>query len=87
MTMSKDYHIVVLVAKGCEACETVKKQLKDKIAKGEVDLLDVDSELGQQLAEQLDVKAFPTFLYIEKTEKGLLVCNPETDKCIEMIKK
>jgi len=85
--MTKDYHIVILVSKDCNACKTIEEQLKDKIAKGEVDVLDVETELGQQLAEKLDVKAFPTFLYIEKTKEGLLVCNPESNKCVEMTKK
>lgn len=76
---------IVLVAEGCPHCGAVTEQARRKF--GEVTVLDVTKQdRGAQLAMKLKVRAVPTVVRVQHTEKGTKLCvldeSGETEKCV-----
>ena len=78
--------LLLLVADDCPGCREAELRYKEEIDKGNLFVLNTNTELGETVAKKLNIKTAPGILLASKTENGLLkVCNE--GECIEIEKK
>jgi len=63
----------------CPHCKAAKEKLKDKIEKGEIEVIEVDKdEFGEKVADALGIYAVPTFV-VAKDDGTACVIDHDTD--------
>jgi len=75
--------IAVVTMKGCKACEEVKEKLKGK----EGVVFYEKDEIDPGILQELEIDEFPTYLHMEQTKEGILLCNLKNDKCIVVMEE
>ena len=78
--------LVLLVEDNCPSCYEMEQAYKEEIDKGNLFVLNINTELGKTLVENLGIKTVPEMLLVSKTKDDFLkICNDT--ECIEIEKK
>ena len=64
-------HIVLLVQEGCEGCRQEKERYAGDIKSGLVNVVDIFSERGRDIAQRNDIDAVPALLILDCGDKAI----------------
>jgi hypothetical protein len=82
-TQDEEESLLLLVEDGCPSCEEEQLKYKDEIEKGNLLVLNINTELGKKLIEEFNIEALPEMLLVTKTNDETLKVGYD-NKCIEI---
>jgi len=66
--------VVLFTAKGCPACEAVKKEIKKQGLDNRIEIVDISIDpKGAEIATLLNIRAVPTFVAFRRTKNGEVI--------------
>jgi len=78
--MVNNYDYKMFVADGCPFCAQAKEKLKDKIANGKIEILNViHNPAASELAKKHNIRDVPTFLVKDNVLNTTEVCDLTKD--------